>query len=1742
MKKTLFLLMLLPFIGFSQQYLVRWKGVQVNWAPSANPTYYVSNISTDPITGVGINFSSGWNGFEGTGWTSDANGPDLTKYFLLKLSPNQGYKIDLTKLDLRYKGGCKKMRVSYSKDANFTNPTISTSNGLTSNNNDTDISIDLSGTNATIYYGETLYVRIYGYQNTGSTWALMNGQGNSDIGPAFYGTVSTYVTGAPAATNDTASTMQNSAVTIPVLSNDTTGTTAITSITTTTPAHGSVTVNGTTNVTYTPANGYSGTDTFNYTITNSSGSSTATVTVTVNPFVAPTAVNDTKTTLESTATTISVLANDTMGSSSVIASISTTTPAHGTVAVNSTASPVTVTYTPTTGYSGTDTFNYTITDGNGKTATATVTVTITAFTPPTAVNDTKTTIENSATTISVLANDTMGSSTVVSSVTISTLPTHGTAVVNTSESPITVTYTPTTSYSGTDTFYYTITDGNGKTGTAKVTVTITPFTPPTAVNDTATTGQNIPVTTNVLSNDTAGSGTITTVQITGAPASGTATVNANNTITYTPTAAFTGTATITYKVNDSNGKFGTATLTVTVQAIVAPTAANDTATTAKNTSVTINVIANDTAGNSPISTIAITTNPTHGSVTVNADKTLTYIPDTNYTGADTFKYTITNGYNASATGTVSVGVLPPSVTGALCGTYYIGTYGDFTTITAAVSHLNQYGVQCAVTFVLSNTVYSNATGETFPITVNTIPGSSLQNTVTFKPDAGVNVSIEASNVQSWIVVPSVFKMVGTDNIIIEGSNSGTATRNLTFYNKDQIVNGAPRSVIWIASTGSNPATNITIRNTRVRMQVKNDGSSLCTGIFAGNNNTNSYSPAAATAQNTNFNFTNDDFMNVKEGIYIFGGTTAATATTNVIIHQNDLGSENNTESVIMPVALKNVNTFEVTENYIYNLYRDSDAGGLTSAGILVDGISKNGSILRNDLKEIKRTADNSGIAGIHLASTEALSNITVANNFILNVSGNGNNPDQSCYGIRINSGGGYKINYNTVNLITPPMGGYSACFYVAQNVTGLDVRNNIFANNQASGGTRRCAVLFNTSVSNIGTMFSNLDYNAYYSTDKIGYIGTGSSDSNNAGYITLFSNWKSTTGKDAHTQEVSPVFLSASDLHINPTNNVNALLSDKGTPLTAVTKDIDQQVRNTTTPDIGADEFGTITVPDTGGNAGVYCTSSTTYTSTGWSNGTPTLEKDVVFESNYTQTGGALNACSIIVKAGVAVNFTSNATANVKHNVTVITGGSVTFESNSNLYQYENDQNSGTVIIKRKGSMLKRQDYAIWSSPVTGTQKLTEFSPLTLVNRFYTFSAVDNTFAFVTNPEATTFGQGKGYLIRMPNSLPSIPGYNAGTATAVFEGQFPGTPNNGTIRTPMAYNGTSSYNMVGNPYPSPISIHDFIDDNIDNIQGTIWLWRKTNNTLQTSYWAINKTGATVNAAPGGTNGLVEGVSSFNNYATSLLNTGQGFFVNAKRADNLIFRNSMRRTTNLNTFFKENESTEEAASSPLDAYKGRVWLSVRNTEDFAQTLIGYNPINTLGYDEGYDGKTLADGSVSIYTLLEDATTLSIQGRPAFDKADTVKLGYKAATAGQLEIMLDDKDGIFAGDQDIYLKDLVTGAFHDLKTGSYTFTSDQGTFDDRFRVVYATDEELGTTTPQVPLSNVIVYRNNRNISIKSPVQIEQVTVYDMLGKIIYSNNNVGAQEFSTTDIMAAQQVVIVRVILDNNQVVSKKIIMN
>lgn len=510
---------------------------------------------------------------------------------------------------------------------------------------------------------------------------------------------------------------------------------------------------------------------------------------------------------------------------------------------------------------------------------------------------------------------------------------------------------------------------------------------------------------------------------------------------------------------------------------------------------------------------------------------------------------------------------------------------------------------------------------------------------------------------------------------------------------------------------------------------------------------------------------------------------------------------------------------------------------------------------------------------------------------------------------------------------------------------------------------------------------------------------------------------------------------------------------------------------------------------------------TTTWTSASggsWSNGAPDATTAAVIAFNYTSSGN-IDACSLTVNNDAVVVISSGDVVTLSGGLTVATGSSFTLENEAYLMQEgSSNPNSGNITVKQESQALMRLDYGLWSSPVEN-QNLLAFSPLTIANRFYTYNTTTDVYATIV-PSTNSFTTGKGYLIRMPDNHPASP--------TVWEGNFIGKPNSGDLTIALSTAG-SGYNAVGNPYPSPISIDTFIDDNNSVIDGDLFFWRKTNGAAGSAY--VTYSG---------------GVFSDGPHAVDNIQPGQGFIVKATAASNLQFNNGQR-ATGTGVFYR---NAQETATS-------RLWLQLKNNNTVVGSMaVGYREDATNAIDSGLDGNYINDSALALTSIVE-GTLLAVQQRATFDATDVVPLAFITNSAGTYEITLHAFDGLFANDQNVYVRDNVTGAEHNLKDGSYSFTTATGVFNERFELIY--QSTLSVENP-VLSSNVVVYTQEKNMHVAvQHTTLSEVKIFDMRGRLVKAATDVNDATYTADLSAVANQVLIVQVKTAEGEWLTRKI---
>lgn len=437
--------------------------------------------------------------------------------------------------------------------------------------------------------------------------------------------------------------------------------------------HGELNFNSDGSYSYKPNPNYSGSDIFQYVVTDTSSndSEVQTVNITVTPRNdAPVAVGESFTMNEDNVLATQLLSNDSDidGDTLSLNTTPVTDANNGTLILNTDG---TFTYTPNENFHGVDSFVYEVTDGNGGTAQATVNITVDSVADtPIANADTYNVSEDgslSTTLINgVLVNDSDGDG---DTLTVNVVPvidvSHGILVLSADG---TFTYTPDANFHGIDSFTYEIDDGNGGVAQATATITVTGVTDLTTDSENEIVDEDNPLASTVTTGDSTTSGGALSYSLVSGPSHGTFSSAINpvtGAYTYQPNADYVGSDSFQYLVTDSaSGESAVETVSITVNPVVDLTSMDDALIVAYDTLTAGDVSLNDTttsSGGDVNLTFTKLTDPTNGALVFNSDGTYTYDPTGIGVlgGVDSFTYLVTDPASGeSATQTVNLTINP----------------------------------------------------------------------------------------------------------------------------------------------------------------------------------------------------------------------------------------------------------------------------------------------------------------------------------------------------------------------------------------------------------------------------------------------------------------------------------------------------------------------------------------------------------------------------------------------------------------------------------------------------------------------------------------------------------------------------------------------------------------------------------------------------------------------------------------------------------------------------------------------------------------------------------------------------------------------------------------------------------------------------------------------------------------------------------------------------------------------------
>ncbi|HEY8561340.1 MAG TPA: Calx-beta domain-containing protein [Pyrinomonadaceae bacterium] len=620
--------------------------------------------------------------------------------------------------------------------------------------------------------------------------------------------------------------------------------------------------------------------------------------------------------------------------------------------------------------------------------------------------------------------------------------------------------------------------------------------------------------------------------------------------------------------------------------------------------------------------------------------TIQLCADTTLEPGETVILTLSNPTGGTTIGannpaTLTIGDDPPP----LSGTLNVGAGEIFTSLTNAgglFAALNR----TELTGDLTINITSDLTAETGAVALNQLTETGAGGyTLTIKPSGAPRTISGLSPASTGLII-----LNGADRVVIDGSLSGGTDRSLTITNTQT----GTSTVIWIRSaSAANGANDNTIKNTIINGAGSTTVQTTA-GILAGSGATIG---GPAEAPNNGNTITNNHIYRVQNSIYNQGNTGFDQ---NWTITNNEFGSTTEADkNRFRGMLMGNANNFVISGNTVLGVTNFDGTTGANSGIHLAFSVT-NGTVTNNRISNVHNlSTGGSGAFGLQLSAgpsaaqpTAVTTNILIANNFIWDIQAVGSTTVAfNGHGITVNgaaTAGGYKIYHNSVNLNTNQSSGTTAALNVTNAVVAagaIDLRNNILANPQTSGATP--FAVFSAAPANV---FSTIDFNDYFA-QNVGSLG---------GTVRpTLTDWQAATGQDANSKAVDPLFVSPTDLHIQPASP----LVGAGAGGTGVTTDIDGQTRDTP-PEIGADELPAASTPgiiqfsaddysvnEAGG------TVTLTVTRTGGSAGAVSVNYAT---ANGTATGGASCGAGVdFVNASGTLNWAADDTAAKTFNVTI---------------------------------------------------------------------------------------------------------------------------------------------------------------------------------------------------------------------------------------------------------------------------------------------------------------------------------------------------------------------------------------------------------------------------------------------------------------------------------------------------------
>jgi hypothetical protein len=375
---------------------------------------------------------------------------------------------------------------------------------------------------------------------------------------------------------------------------------------------------------------------------------------------------------------------------------------------------------------------------------------------------------------------------------------------------------------------------------------------------------------------------------------------------------------------------------------------------------------------------------------------------------------------------------------------------------------------------------------------------------------------------------------------------------------------------------------------------------------------------------------------------------------------------------------------------------------------------------------------------------------------------------------------------------------------------------------------------------------------------------------------------------------------------------------------------------------------------------------------------------------------------------------------------------------------------------------------------------------------------------------------GLGYGIRAPDN------WNPTTPT-VWTGTFEGKPNSGDIGFSLSNISAGRFNLIGNPYPSSLDLVALYDENSTKIENKFYVYEHTQNPSTNDETKVNYGIITLNPrlyVPATNSPYIDNEATFED--NPQIRIGQGFFCKAVTGANgsgtLNITNNMRSSNVAAPFFRIQNTT---SANDYDMFRVKI-TSPSNTQN--QMIVGFfeGAQNSL---DNIDSNAL--GNPTIYSKIDDQKLIIQANALPFESSTQISLGFKADLSGEYIINTFDARGIFENNPMILLHDLLLNQYHNLSLEPYTFETNIGTFDNRFKIIFS--GLLDNPNFDTKENSFIAYQNNNllHISLKNEYNepLTNVSIFDLNGSIIYTNTEINSNTVSISNTALAQNTILI-----------------